>query len=125
MEEQVLDKEESFPEEERQAKGDAEEVSPQIDGEAGSDSGTLPTTQTIIPESVWTTTTTRITRTEKGGMCETRADKCITVTGDADIGHDQIKKVLARVIRETRELQPGTAIRSMVVFNEKEEKEED
>uniref|UniRef100_A0A8D1CXH1 Protein 4.1 n=1 Tax=Sus scrofa TaxID=9823 RepID=A0A8D1CXH1_PIG len=64
--------------------------SPQIDGGAGGDSGTLLTAQTITSESVSTTTTTHITKTVKGGISETRIEKRIVITGDADIDHDQI-----------------------------------
>uniref|UniRef100_A0A8D0Q6F5 Protein 4.1 n=1 Tax=Sus scrofa TaxID=9823 RepID=A0A8D0Q6F5_PIG len=63
--------------------------SPQIDGGAGGDSGTLLTAQTITSESVSTTTTTHITKTVKGGISETRIEKRIVITGDADIDHDQ------------------------------------
>ncbi|XP_062042741.1 band 4.1-like protein 2 isoform X3 [Lepus europaeus] len=62
---------------------------PQIDGGAGGDSGTLLTAQTITSESVSTTTTTHITKTVKGGISETRIEKRIVITGDADIDHDQ------------------------------------
>jgi len=65
--------------------------SPQIDGGAGGDSGTLLTAQTITSESVSTTTTTHITKTVKGGISETRIEKRIVITGDADIDHDQVK----------------------------------
>ncbi|KAI2543823.1 EPB41L2 isoform 29, partial [Pan troglodytes] len=63
--------------------------SPQIDGGAGGDSGTLLTAQTITSESVSTTTTTHITKTVKGGISETRIEKRIVITGDGDIDHDQ------------------------------------
>jgi len=62
-----------------------------IDGGAGGDSGTLLTAQTITSESVSTTTTTHITKTVKGGISETRIEKRIVITGDADIDHDQVK----------------------------------
>eukprot|EP00069_Balaena_mysticetus_P022660 bmy_14368T0 len=65
--------------------------SPQIDGGAGGDSGTLLTAQTVTSESVSTTTTTHITKTVKGGISETRIEKRIVITGDADIDHDQVK----------------------------------
>ncbi|XP_043312891.1 band 4.1-like protein 2 isoform X3 [Cervus canadensis] len=63
--------------------------SPQIDGGARGDSGTLLTAQTITSESVSTTTTTHITKTVKGGISETRIEKRIVITGDGDIDHDQ------------------------------------
>ncbi|XP_063477665.1 band 4.1-like protein 2 isoform X13 [Symphalangus syndactylus] len=67
--------------------------SPQIDGGAGGDSGTLLTAQTITSESVSTTTTTHITKTVKGGISETRIEKRIVITGDGDIDHDQVNKL--------------------------------
>ncbi|XP_062042740.1 band 4.1-like protein 2 isoform X2 [Lepus europaeus] len=90
---------------------------PQIDGGAGGDSGTLLTAQTITSESVSTTTTTHITKTVKGGISETRIEKRIVITGDADIDHDQ---ALAQAIREAREQHPDMAVTRVVVHKETE-----
>nr|XP_021501353.1 band 4.1-like protein 2 isoform X6 [Meriones unguiculatus] len=65
--------------------------SPQIDGGAGGDSGTLLTAQTITSESASTTTTTHITKTVKGGISETRIEKRIVITGDAALDQDQVR----------------------------------
>ncbi|XP_034525042.1 band 4.1-like protein 2 isoform X8 [Ailuropoda melanoleuca] len=88
-----------------------------IDGGAGGDSGTLLTAQTITSESVSTTTTTHITKTVKGGISETRIEKRIVITGDADIDHDQ---ALAQAIREAREQHPDMSVTRVVVHKETE-----
>uniref|UniRef100_A0A2K5JVA9 FERM domain-containing protein n=1 Tax=Colobus angolensis palliatus TaxID=336983 RepID=A0A2K5JVA9_COLAP len=95
--------------------------SPQIDGGAGGDSGTLLSAQTITSESVSTTTTTHITKTVKGGISETRIEKRIVITGDADIDHDQ---ALAQAIREAREQHPDMSVTRVVVHKETELAEE-
>ncbi|XP_069813846.1 band 4.1-like protein 3 isoform X6 [Dendropsophus ebraccatus] len=53
------------------------------------DPGVLMSAQTITSETFGTTTTTHITKTVKGGISETRIEKRIVITGDADIDHDQ------------------------------------
>ncbi|XP_006834731.1 PREDICTED: band 4.1-like protein 2 isoform X2 [Chrysochloris asiatica] len=95
--------------------------SPQVDGGAGGDSGTLLTAQTITSESVSTTTTTHITKTVKGGISETRIEKRIVITGDADIDHDQ---ALAQAIKEAREQHPDMSVTRVVVHKETEMAEE-
>ncbi|KAL1791157.1 band 2 isoform X8, partial [Sigmodon hispidus] len=95
--------------------------SPQIDGGAGGDSGTLLTAQTITSESVSTTTTTHITKTIKGGISETRIEKRIVITGDAALDHDQ---TLAQAIREAREQHPDMSVTRVVVHKETELAEE-
>uniref|UniRef100_A0A8C5ZV27 Erythrocyte membrane protein band 4.1 like 2 n=1 Tax=Marmota marmota marmota TaxID=9994 RepID=A0A8C5ZV27_MARMA len=92
-----------------------------IDGGAGGDSGTLLTAQTITSESVSTTTTTHITKTVKGGISETRIEKRIVITGDADIDHDQ---ALAQAIREAKEQHPDMSVTRVVVHKETELAEE-
>ncbi|XP_070273787.1 band 4.1-like protein 2 isoform X10 [Myotis yumanensis] len=91
--------------------------SPQIDGGAAGDSGTLLTAQTITSDSVSTTTTTHITKTIKGGISETRIEKRIVITGDTDIDHDQ---ALAQAIREAREQHPDMSVTRVVVHKETE-----
>ncbi|XP_051020468.1 band 4.1-like protein 2 isoform X2 [Acomys russatus] len=95
--------------------------SPQIDGGAGGDSGTLLTAQTITSESASTTTTTHITKTVKGGISETRIEKRIVITGDAALDHDQ---ALAQAIREAREQHPDMSVTRVVVHKETELPEE-
>ncbi|XP_066104083.1 band 4.1-like protein 2 isoform X8 [Saccopteryx bilineata] len=94
--------------------------SPQIDGGAAGDSGTLLTAQTITSDSVSTTTTTHITKTIKGGISETRIEKRIVITGDSDIDHDQ---ALAQAIREAREQHPDMSVTRVVVHKETEMEE--
>ncbi|NXQ07604.1 E41L2 protein, partial [Vidua macroura] len=62
--------------------------SSQLDGNAVGDTGVLVSAQTITSESISTTTTTHITKMVKGGVSETRIEKRIVITGDADIDHD-------------------------------------
>ncbi|XP_004846040.1 band 4.1-like protein 2 isoform X7 [Heterocephalus glaber] len=95
--------------------------SPQIDSGAVGDSGTLLSAQTITSESMSTTTTTHITKTVKGGISETRIEKRIVITGDADIDHDQ---ALAQAIREAREQHPDMSVTRVVVHKETELAEE-
>uniref|UniRef100_A0A4X2M9Z6 Erythrocyte membrane protein band 4.1 like 2 n=1 Tax=Vombatus ursinus TaxID=29139 RepID=A0A4X2M9Z6_VOMUR len=87
----------------------------EIDGGAGGDAGTLLTAQTITSESVSTTTTTHITKTVKGGVSETRIEKRIVITGDADIDHDQ---ALAQAIKEAKEQHPDMSVTRVVVHKE-------
>lgn len=63
--------------------------SSQMDSGADSEPGVLMSAQTITSETTSTTTTTHITKTVKGGISETRIEKRIVITGDADIDHDQ------------------------------------
>ncbi|XP_048346705.1 band 4.1-like protein 2 isoform X10 [Sphaerodactylus townsendi] len=93
--------------------------SPQLDG--GSDAGVLLSAQTITAESVSTTTTTHITKTVKGGVSETRIEKRIVITGDADLDHDQ---ALAQAIKEVKEQHPDMSVTRVVVHKETEMAEE-
>ncbi|XP_042765841.1 band 4.1-like protein 3 isoform X4 [Panthera leo] len=63
--------------------------SSQVDPGADLEPGVLMSAQTITSETTSTTTTTHITKTVKGGISETRIEKRIVITGDADIDHDQ------------------------------------
>ncbi|KAM4841029.1 band 4.1-like protein 3 isoform 6-T6 [Thomomys bottae] len=64
--------------------------SSQVDSGADLEPGVLMSAQTITSETTSTTTTTHITKTVKGGISETRIEKRIVITGDADIDHDQV-----------------------------------
>ncbi|KAF7253947.1 Band 4.1-like protein 2 [Varanus komodoensis] len=79
--------------------------SPQFDGNG--DAGVLLSAQTITSESLSTTTTTHITKTVKGGVSETRIEKRIVITGDADLDHDQ---ALAQAIKEAKEQHPDMSV---------------
>ncbi|KAM6465708.1 band 4.1-like protein 2 isoform 2-T2 [Liasis olivaceus] len=94
--------------------------SPQFD-DAG-DAGMLLSAQTITSESVSATTTTHITKTVKGGVSETRIEKRIVITGDADLDHDQ---ALAQAIKEAKEQHPDMSVTRVVVHKESELEEED
>ncbi|KAF6302850.1 erythrocyte membrane protein band 4.1 like 3 [Rhinolophus ferrumequinum] len=63
--------------------------SSEVDPGADLEPGVLMSAQTITSETTSTTTTTHITKTVKGGISETRIEKRIVITGDADIDHDQ------------------------------------
>ncbi|XP_061479829.1 band 4.1-like protein 2 isoform X6 [Rhineura floridana] len=93
--------------------------SPQFDGSG--DAGVLLSAQTITSESVSTTTTTHITKTVKGGVSETRIEKRIVITGDADLDHDQ---ALAQAIKEAKEQHPDMSVTRVVVHKETELAEE-
>ncbi|CAI5781474.1 isoform X24 [Podarcis lilfordi] len=77
------------------------------DGSGDLDPGVLLSAQTITSETTSSTTTTQITKTVKGGISETRIEKRIVITGDADIDHDQ---VLVQAIREAKEQHPDIYI---------------
>uniref|UniRef100_A0A8C5MUB3 Erythrocyte membrane protein band 4.1 like 2 n=1 Tax=Leptobrachium leishanense TaxID=445787 RepID=A0A8C5MUB3_9ANUR len=94
--------------------------SPQVDG-GDSDPGMLLSAQTITSDSVLTTTTTHITKTGKGGISETRIEKRIVISGDADIDHDE---ALAQAIKEAKEQHPDMSITRVVVHKETEVTEE-
>nr|BAG84710.1 erythrocyte protein band 4.1 [Mus musculus] len=81
------------------------------------DPGVLLTAQTITSETTSSTTTTQITKTVKGGISETRIEKRIAITGDADIDHDQ---VLVQAIKEAKEQHPDMSVTKVVVHQETE-----
>ncbi|KAE8598447.1 hypothetical protein XENTR_v10016827 [Xenopus tropicalis] len=64
--------------------------SSELGSRTDTDPGMLMSAQTITSETFGTTTTTHITKTVKGGISETRIEKRIVITGDADIDHDQV-----------------------------------
>ncbi|XP_031978404.1 band 4.1-like protein 3 isoform X15 [Corvus moneduloides] len=96
--------------------------SSQVDGSADSEPGVLMSAQTITSETTSTTTTTHITKTVKGGISETRIEKRIVITGDADIDHDQ---ALAQAIKEAKEQHPDMSVTKVVVHKETEITPED
>ncbi|XP_030394869.1 protein 4.1 isoform X28 [Gopherus evgoodei] len=91
------------------------------DGNGDSDPGVLLTAQTITSETTSSTTTTQITKTVRGGISETRIEKRIVITGDADIDHDQ---VLVQAIKEAKEQHPDMSVTKVVVHQETELAEE-
>ncbi|XP_071623989.1 protein 4.1 isoform X13 [Heliangelus exortis] len=94
----------------------------QPDGGNGDlDPGILLTAQTITSETTSSTTTTQITKTVKGGISETRIEKRIVITGDADVDHDQ---VLAQAIKAAKEQHPDMSVTKVVVHQETEIAEE-
>ncbi|KAM6149164.1 band 4.1-like protein 3 isoform 1-T1 [Erethizon dorsatum] len=91
--------------------------SSQVDPGADLEPGVLMSAQTITSETTSTTTTTHITKTVKGGISETRIEKRIVITGDADIDHDQ---ALAQAIKEAKEQHPDMSVTKVVVHKETE-----
>ncbi|XP_069710005.1 band 4.1-like protein 3 isoform X4 [Phaenicophaeus curvirostris] len=96
--------------------------SSQVDSGADLEPGVLMSAQTITSETTSTTTTTHITKTVKGGISETRIEKRIVITGDADIDHDQ---ALAQAIKEAKEQHPDMSVTKVVVHKETEITPED
>ncbi|XP_056098150.1 band 4.1-like protein 3b isoform X3 [Rhinichthys klamathensis goyatoka] len=91
--------------------------SSEVDANGESDPGVLMSAQTITSENNSTTTTTHITKTVKDGISETRIEKRIVITGDADIDHDQ---ALAQAIKEAKEQHPDMSVTKVVVHKESE-----
>ncbi|XP_011911649.1 PREDICTED: band 4.1-like protein 3 isoform X8 [Cercocebus atys] len=100
------------------------EQKPHFEVDPGTDlePGVLMSAQTITSETTSTTTTTHITKTVKGGISETRIEKRIVITGDADIDHDQ---ALAQAIKEAKEQHPDMSVTKVVVHKETEITPED
>ncbi|KAF6302854.1 erythrocyte membrane protein band 4.1 like 3 [Rhinolophus ferrumequinum] len=96
--------------------------SSEVDPGADLEPGVLMSAQTITSETTSTTTTTHITKTVKGGISETRIEKRIVITGDADIDHDQ---ALAQAIKEAKEQHPDMSVTKVVVHKETEITPED
>ncbi|XP_020350036.1 band 4.1-like protein 3a isoform X5 [Oncorhynchus kisutch] len=90
-----------------------------LEGDADTDTeaGVLMSAQTITSETTSTTTTTHITKTVKGGISETRIEKRIVISGDADIDHDE---ALAQAIKEAKEQHPDMSVTKVVVHKETE-----
>ncbi|XP_035386976.1 band 4.1-like protein 3a isoform X11 [Electrophorus electricus] len=89
----------------------------QGDMDGDSEPGILMSAQTITSETTSTTTTTHITKTVKGGISETRIEKRIVISGDADIDHDE---ALAQAIKEAKEQHPDMSVTKVVVHKETE-----
>ncbi|KAF4095494.1 hypothetical protein G5714_023097 [Onychostoma macrolepis] len=92
-----------------------ESLQGETDGDV--DPGILLSAQTITSETTSTTTTTHITKMVKGGISETRIEKRIVISGDADIDHDE---ALAQAIKEAKEQHPDMSVTKVVVHKETE-----
>ncbi|XP_078275315.1 uncharacterized protein LOC144604582 isoform X2 [Rhinoraja longicauda] len=73
------------------------------------------TSQSVTSETISTSTTTHITKSVKGGFSETRIEKRIIITGDADVDQDQ---ALALAIKEVRQQHPDMLVTKAVVYKE-------
>uniref|UniRef100_A0A8C0YEG8 Erythrocyte membrane protein band 4.1-like 3b n=1 Tax=Cyprinus carpio carpio TaxID=630221 RepID=A0A8C0YEG8_CYPCA len=89
--------------------------SAEVDADGDSDAGVFMSAQTITSENESSSTTTHITKTVKDGISETRIEKRIVITGDAD--HDQ---ALAQAIKEAKEQHPDMSVTKVVVHKETE-----
>ncbi|XP_053349966.1 band 4.1-like protein 3a isoform X5 [Clarias gariepinus] len=94
----------------------------QADTGGDAEPGILIGAKTITSETTSTTTTTHITKTVKGGVSETRIEKRIVISGDADIDHDE---ALAQAIKEAKEQHPDMSVTKVVVHKETEITPED
>ncbi|XP_032897186.1 band 4.1-like protein 1 isoform X4 [Amblyraja radiata] len=90
---------------------------PAVDGGAVAVSGS----QSVTSETISTSTTTHITKSVKGGFSETRIEKRIIITGDADVDQDQ---ALALAIKEVRQQHPDMLVTKAVVYKESETESE-
>ncbi|XP_052404103.1 band 4.1-like protein 3b isoform X2 [Carassius gibelio] len=91
--------------------------SSEVDADGDSDAGVLMSAQTITSENDSSSTTTHITKTVKDGVSETRIEKRIVITGDADVDHEQ---ALAQAIKEVKEQHPDMSVTRVVVHTESE-----
>ncbi|XP_035164320.3 protein 4.1 isoform X45 [Callithrix jacchus] len=81
----------------------------------------IPTKDVPIVHTETKTITYEAAQTVKGGISETRIEKRIVITGDADIDHDQ---VLVQAIKEAKEQHPDMSVTKVVVHQETEIAEE-
>ncbi|XP_063487467.1 protein 4.1 isoform X26 [Symphalangus syndactylus] len=77
----------------------------------------IPTKDVPIVHTETKTITYEAAQTVKGGISETRIEKKIVITGDADIDHDQ---VLVQAIKEAKEQHPDMSVTKVVVHQETE-----
>ncbi|XP_061452220.1 protein 4.1 isoform X42 [Rhineura floridana] len=77
----------------------------------------IPTKEVPIVHTETKTITYEAAQTVKGGISETRIEKRIVITGDADIDHDQ---VLVQAIKEAKEQHPDMSVTKVVVHQETE-----
>ncbi|XP_078092791.1 band 4.1-like protein 1 isoform X8 [Mustelus asterias] len=86
-----------------------------VDGSSGATNVTG--SQSVTSETISTSTTTHITKSVKGGFSETRIEKRIIITGDADVDQDQ---ALALAIKEVKQQHPDMLVTKAVVYKESE-----
>ncbi|XP_051887031.1 remodeling and spacing factor 1-like isoform X6 [Pristis pectinata] len=90
-----------------------------VDNNSGAVSVT--SSQSVTSETISTSTTTHITKSVKGGFSETRIEKRIIITGDADVDQDQ---ALALAIKEVKQQHPDMLVTKAVVYKESESETE-
>ncbi|KAG8582690.1 hypothetical protein GDO81_008165 [Engystomops pustulosus] len=81
----------------------------------------ISTKEVPIVQTETKTITFESAQTGKGGVSETRIEKRIVISGDADIDHDE---ALAQAIKEAKEQHPDMSITRVVVHKETEVTEE-
>ncbi|XP_069751373.1 protein 4.1-like isoform X5 [Narcine bancroftii] len=75
----------------------------------------IATSEVPVVHTETKTITYEAPQTIKGGISETRIEKRIVITGDANVDHDQ---ALAQAIRETKEQHPDMSVTKVVVHQE-------
>ncbi|XP_043566513.1 titin-like isoform X2 [Chiloscyllium plagiosum] len=85
--------------------------------DSGSGATNVTSSQSVTSETISTSTTTHITKSVKGGFSETRIEKRIIITGDADVDQDQ---ALALAIKEVKQQHPDMLVTKAVVYKESE-----
>ncbi|XP_041059955.1 band 4.1-like protein 1 isoform X4 [Carcharodon carcharias] len=85
--------------------------------DSGSGATNVTGSQSVTSETISTSTTTHITKSVKGGFSETRIEKRIIITGDADVDQDQ---ALALAIKEVKQQHPDMLVTKAVVYKESE-----
>uniref|UniRef100_UPI00398EC105 band 4.1-like protein 1 isoform X13 n=1 Tax=Pristiophorus japonicus TaxID=55135 RepID=UPI00398EC105 len=90
-----------------------------VDGSSGA--AAVTSSQSVTSETISTSTTTHITKSVKGGFSETRIEKRIIITGDADVDQDQ---ALALALKEVKQQHPDMLVTKAVVYKESEPESE-
>ncbi|XP_067856506.1 band 4.1-like protein 1 isoform X5 [Heptranchias perlo] len=85
--------------------------------DSSSGAATITSSQSVTSETISTSTTTHISKSVKGGFSETRIEKRIIITGDADVDQDQ---ALALAIKEVKQQHPDMLVTKAVVYKESE-----
>ncbi|XP_069740145.1 band 4.1-like protein 1 isoform X2 [Narcine bancroftii] len=89
--------------------------------DSNSEAASITSSQSVTSETISTSTTTHITKSVKGGFSETRIEKRIIITGDADVDQDQ---ALALAIKEVKQQHPDMLVTKAVVYKESDSETE-
>ncbi|XP_069740148.1 band 4.1-like protein 1 isoform X5 [Narcine bancroftii] len=97
------------------------EILPASAVDSNSEAASITSSQSVTSETISTSTTTHITKSVKGGFSETRIEKRIIITGDADVDQDQ---ALALAIKEVKQQHPDMLVTKAVVYKESDSETE-